>query len=178
LWLRRKNDRRRGGGNDLYGVLQCPKEYVLFAASEGAGEHCEAGAREVFFQKMFGWFVPSWPDGRVANDAVGNLIETHAHKGRVARFDDCKEIASTRGVRCELSTAARFWLAQAGQAQTSQLSPQLNYGGRNYEKNAIDHCLGSSGVVCVGTDPTAAAYEDARRAEAAAANHKHDHHRY
>lgn len=37
---------------------QCPKEYVLFAASEGAGEHCEAGAREVFFQKMFDWLDP------------------------------------------------------------------------------------------------------------------------
>ena len=50
-----ENDRRRGGGKDLYNALQCPKEYVLFAASEGAGEHCETGAREVFFQKMFGW---------------------------------------------------------------------------------------------------------------------------
>jgi alpha-beta hydrolase superfamily lysophospholipase len=53
-----ENDRRRGGGKDLYNALQCPKEYVLFAASEGAGEHCEAGAREVFFQKMFGWLDP------------------------------------------------------------------------------------------------------------------------
>ena len=50
-----ENDRRRGGGKDLYNALQCPKEYVLFTASEGAGEHCEAGAREVFCQKMFGW---------------------------------------------------------------------------------------------------------------------------
>jgi hypothetical protein len=77
-----------------------------------------------------------------------------------------------------LSTAAHFWLAQGGQEQTSLLSLQLNYGGRNHEKNAIDRCLGSSGVVCVGTDPTAAAYEDPRRAEAAAENHKHDQHRY
>jgi pimeloyl-ACP methyl ester carboxylesterase len=53
-----ENDRRRGGGKDLYNALQCPKDYVLFAASEGAGEHCEAGAREVFFQKMFGWLDP------------------------------------------------------------------------------------------------------------------------
>jgi pimeloyl-ACP methyl ester carboxylesterase len=53
-----ENDRRRGGGKDLYDALQCPKEYVLFAASEGAGEHCEAGAREVFFQKMFDWLDP------------------------------------------------------------------------------------------------------------------------
>ena len=50
-----ENDRRRGGGRELYDALRCPREYVLFAASEGAGEHCEAGAREVFFQKMFDW---------------------------------------------------------------------------------------------------------------------------
>jgi len=53
-----ENDRRRGGGKDLYNALRCPKEYVLFAASEGAGEHCEAGAREVFFQRMFDWLDP------------------------------------------------------------------------------------------------------------------------
>jgi len=46
-----ENDRRRGGGKDLYYALECPKEYVLFAASEGAGERREAGAREVFFQR-------------------------------------------------------------------------------------------------------------------------------
>jgi len=50
-----ENDRRRGGGKDLYNALQCPKEYVLFTTSEGAGEHCEAGGREVFFQKTFDW---------------------------------------------------------------------------------------------------------------------------
>lgn len=53
-----ENDRRRGGGKDLYNALQCPREYVLFAASEGAGEHCEAGGREVFFQRMFDWLDP------------------------------------------------------------------------------------------------------------------------
>src|SRR5215475_4218256 len=53
-----ENDRRRGGGRDLYNALRCPKEYVLFATSEGDGEHCEAGAREVFFQKMFDWLDP------------------------------------------------------------------------------------------------------------------------
>jgi len=31
---------------------------VLFTASEGAGEHCEAGGREIFFQKMFAWLDP------------------------------------------------------------------------------------------------------------------------
>lgn len=53
-----ENDRRRGGGRDLYNALQCPREYVLFKASEGAGEHCEAGGREIFFQRMFDWLDP------------------------------------------------------------------------------------------------------------------------
>lgn len=53
-----ENDRRRGGGKDLYGALRCPKEYVLFRASEGAGEHCEAGGRQVFFQRIFDWLDP------------------------------------------------------------------------------------------------------------------------
>lgn len=44
-----ENDRRRGGGKDLFNALQRQKEFVLFTASEGAGEHCEAGGREVFF---------------------------------------------------------------------------------------------------------------------------------
>src|SRR6266702_5079518 len=82
-----------------------------------------------------------------------------------------RRFASTRGIRCELSTAAHFWLAQTGQEQTSLLSLQLNYGGRNYEKDAIDDCLGRSGVVCMGAEHTAAAYEDARRPKAAATNH-------
>jgi len=31
---------------------------VLFKTNEGAGEKCDAGAREVFFQKMFDWLDP------------------------------------------------------------------------------------------------------------------------
>jgi hypothetical protein len=81
-------------------------------------------------------------------------------------------------IRIEYSDERHVWLAQAGQEQTSLLSPQLNYGGRNHKKTALDHRLGSSGVVCVGTDQTAAAYEDARHATAAAANDKYDHHHF
>jgi len=51
-------DGRRGGGKDLYHALQCAKQYVLFTVREGAGEHCETGGREIFFQKMFGWLEP------------------------------------------------------------------------------------------------------------------------
>ena len=71
-------------------------------------------ARGIFFKRWLAGSIPSWLDGRGANDAAGNVIKAHPHKRRIARFDDCKEIASTRGVRCELSTAAHFWLAQVG----------------------------------------------------------------
>jgi hypothetical protein len=38
-----------------------------------------------FFKKCLVGFIPSWPDERVAKDAAGNVIETHAQKGRVVR---------------------------------------------------------------------------------------------
>jgi hypothetical protein len=47
-----ENDRRRGGGKDLYNALRCPKEYVLFTASEGAGEHCEGRARGILSKNV------------------------------------------------------------------------------------------------------------------------------
>jgi alpha-beta hydrolase superfamily lysophospholipase len=51
-----ENDRRRGGGKQLYDALTCPhKQYVLFTAAEGAGEHCEAGAASLFHQRAFDW---------------------------------------------------------------------------------------------------------------------------
>ena len=77
-----ENDRRRGGGKDSYNALQCPKEYVLFTASEGAGEHCEAGAREVFFKRCLIGSIPSWPDEHVWLTSA-QRDRAHAHKGRV-----------------------------------------------------------------------------------------------
>jgi alpha-beta hydrolase superfamily lysophospholipase len=50
-----ENDRRRGGGKQLYEALTCPKEYILFTDAEGAGEHCEAGASSRFHQRAFDW---------------------------------------------------------------------------------------------------------------------------
>jgi hypothetical protein len=50
-----ENDRRRGGGKQLYEALTCPKEYILFTAAEGAGEPCEAGANSLFHQRAFDW---------------------------------------------------------------------------------------------------------------------------
>ena len=51
-----ENDRRRGGGKQLYEALTCPnKRYILFTDAEGAGEHCEAGAMSLFHQRAFDW---------------------------------------------------------------------------------------------------------------------------
>ena len=52
----------RGGGKHLFNALRCSKEYVLFRATQGAGEHCEAGAREVFFRRYLIGSIPSSPD--------------------------------------------------------------------------------------------------------------------
>ena len=35
--------------------LTCPKAYLRFLGSEGAGAHCEMGARALFHQKVFAW---------------------------------------------------------------------------------------------------------------------------
>jgi pimeloyl-ACP methyl ester carboxylesterase len=39
----------------LVAALTCPHEHILFTAAEGAGDHCEAGARLLFHARAFGW---------------------------------------------------------------------------------------------------------------------------
>ncbi len=39
----------------LYDALTSEKEYVQFKAADGAGDHCEAGARTLYHAKSFGW---------------------------------------------------------------------------------------------------------------------------
>ena len=39
----------------LYDALTCTKTFMAFKASEGAGEHCESGARSLFNQRAFDW---------------------------------------------------------------------------------------------------------------------------
>jgi pimeloyl-ACP methyl ester carboxylesterase len=39
----------------LADALTCEKEFVTFTASEGAGDHCEAGARTLYHARSFGW---------------------------------------------------------------------------------------------------------------------------
>jgi alpha-beta hydrolase superfamily lysophospholipase len=39
----------------LVAALTCEKEYVEFTAAEGAGDHCEAGARTLYHARSFTW---------------------------------------------------------------------------------------------------------------------------
>jgi pimeloyl-ACP methyl ester carboxylesterase len=39
----------------IYDLLDCEKEFLTFRRSEGAGEHCEAGSRLLFHQRVFDW---------------------------------------------------------------------------------------------------------------------------
>ena len=39
----------------LVAALTCEKEFVRFTAAEGAGDHCEAGARALYHARSFGW---------------------------------------------------------------------------------------------------------------------------
>ncbi|AWB92972.1 alpha/beta hydrolase family protein [Aeromicrobium chenweiae] len=44
-----------GQASKLYDALQCPKTFIRFTAAEGAGEHCQEGALNLFHQRMFDW---------------------------------------------------------------------------------------------------------------------------
>lgn len=44
-----------GQAKIFFDHLTCPKEYLLFTAREGAGEHCEAGASSLAHQRLFDW---------------------------------------------------------------------------------------------------------------------------
>jgi pimeloyl-ACP methyl ester carboxylesterase len=43
------------GAPQLYDALTCPKQYVQFKSADGAGAHCESGARTLFHQVAFNW---------------------------------------------------------------------------------------------------------------------------
>ncbi len=40
---------------ELVAALTCPKEFVTFTDAEGAGDHCEAGARLLYHARSFDW---------------------------------------------------------------------------------------------------------------------------
>ncbi len=42
-----------GQSQELYDAVEGPKRLLRFSAEEGAGDHCEAGAPALFYQKVF-----------------------------------------------------------------------------------------------------------------------------
>jgi pimeloyl-ACP methyl ester carboxylesterase len=50
-----ENDEIGVTAKKLYAALTCKKTWISFTAKEGAGEHCEAGARSLFNQRVFDW---------------------------------------------------------------------------------------------------------------------------
>jgi alpha-beta hydrolase superfamily lysophospholipase len=50
-----ENDPVAAFAGRLYDALTCPKAFIRFTAAEGAGDHCEASARSVYFQRAYDW---------------------------------------------------------------------------------------------------------------------------
>jgi hypothetical protein len=50
-----ENDEIGASADKLYAGLTCEKARLVFTAKEGAGAHCEAGARSLFNQRAFDW---------------------------------------------------------------------------------------------------------------------------
>jgi pimeloyl-ACP methyl ester carboxylesterase len=55
LICRAENDDIGVTAHARYKALACPKHFLTFTAKDGAGEHCEAGARALFNQRAFDW---------------------------------------------------------------------------------------------------------------------------
>jgi pimeloyl-ACP methyl ester carboxylesterase len=50
-----EDDEIASSARKIYDGLTCEKQFLSFRGSEGAGEHCEAGARLLFHQRAFDW---------------------------------------------------------------------------------------------------------------------------
>jgi hypothetical protein len=54
----------------LYDALTCVKTYVQFRSADGAGQHCESGARTVFHSCAFDWLDEVLMPGAIAQPAT------------------------------------------------------------------------------------------------------------
>jgi len=52
-----ENDDIAAFARTFFERLTCPKAYLRFLGSEGAGAHCEMGGRALFHQKVFAWLA-------------------------------------------------------------------------------------------------------------------------
>ena len=55
----------------LFDALTCRKAFVEFHSAEGAGDHCESGARSLFDQRVF-----DWPDTVLAEVGASTPVNT------------------------------------------------------------------------------------------------------
>ena len=67
----------------LYGLLNCSKAFRRFTAAEGAGSHCESGARSLFNQHAFDWLdeTLSRPEERSSSAAYEREFSSPTHVG-------------------------------------------------------------------------------------------------
>lgn len=57
-----ESDDLSASARQFYDALTCPKKFVSFAAADGAGEHCESGARTLFHRVVFDWLATVMPE--------------------------------------------------------------------------------------------------------------------
>jgi len=60
----------------LYDALTCEKARIRFLADEGAGEHCESGARTLFNERVFDWLDDVLGLSKAAPNATPATLET------------------------------------------------------------------------------------------------------
>ena len=65
-----QNDEIGATARMLYDRLTCPKTFVTFSAAEGAGAHCETGARAWFNQRVFDWLDETFAPAAMARNAA------------------------------------------------------------------------------------------------------------
>ena len=78
-----ENDQIGATAAKLYGLLNCPKSFRRFMTAEGAGSHCESGARSVFNQHLFDWLdeTLSRPEERSSSAAHEREVCSPTHVG-------------------------------------------------------------------------------------------------
>jgi hypothetical protein len=91
----------------LFEALTGEKEYALFRAAEGTGDHCETGARTLYHALSFGWLDRVLrPDARVISPicrmGATETVPISSHPGSLAAFPPAASLKSNNA-RLELT---------------------------------------------------------------------------
>jgi alpha-beta hydrolase superfamily lysophospholipase len=57
----------------LFEALTCPKDFLLFTAEEGAGEHCQVGASLISNERILGWLEDTFNRAKAPTAATAAL---------------------------------------------------------------------------------------------------------